>query len=325
MNRWERVLRAIHFACPDRVPLWLFNQDQELGDILWYDFRINEGRGRSGYYGGTKSEWGYTWRTLDDGTMGHPTGAVLPTWDHLERYEFPTLNPDRRLANMAEFQRRSEGYYRLVCTIITGFTTYTFLRGFENAMIDFALEPERAGELLDRIFSFEKELMTLAAECGMDGYHFGDDWGTQSGLIISPDMWRRLFKPRYREQFQHAHALGPHVWFHSCGNVGGILEDLHEIGVDVMNPAQPNVVDIRSVSAQLRGRQCFLMPVSYQTVSISGTPEEIHDEARRLHRWLGTDRGGFIGYVEEYGCMGMSQENYQACIAAFQALDPQDG
>ncbi len=320
MNRRERVIRAIQFARPDRVPLWLFNQDQELGDILWYDFRISEGSVRSGYHGGTKSEWGYTWRTLDDGTMGHPTDPVLPTWDDLERYEFPTLNPDTRLANMAEFRRRSEGYYRLVCTIITGFTTYTFLRGFENAMIDFALQPERAGHLLDRIFCFEKELMTLAADCGMDGYHFGDDWGTQSDLIISPDMWRRLFKPRYRDQFQRAHDLGLHVWFHSCGNVGGILEDLHEIGVDVMNLAQPNVVDVPSASERLQGRQCFLVPVSYQTVSISGTPEEIHDEARRLQRWLGTDQGGFIGYVEEYGCMGMSQENYQACIAAFQAL-----
>jgi len=162
--------------------------------------------------------------------------------------------------------------------------------------------------------------MTLAAESGMDGFHFGDDWGTQDGLIISPAMWRRIFKPRYRDQFEHAHRLGLHVWFHCCGNMASILPDFHEIGVDVMNIAQPNVVDIDAVSQQLRGKQCFMVPISYQTVSISGTPTEICEEARRLHGLLASERGGFIGYVEEYGCMGMSDENYQSCVQAFRSL-----
>jgi uroporphyrinogen-III decarboxylase len=320
MNQRERVVRAIQFDNPDRVPIWLFNQDQEQGDILWYDFRITEGEERVGYHGGTKSEWGYAWRTMDDGTMGQPTEPVIPTWEDLAHYEFPTLNPDRRLAALAEFRTRSEGYYRLVCTIITGFTTYTFLRGFENAMMDFASASTAAETLLDGIFSFEKELMTLAAETGMDGYHFGDDWGTQRGMVIAPALWRKLFKPRYEDQFAHARDLGLHVWFHSCGNVSDILEDLHEIGVDVMNIAQPNVLDIASVGRRLKGKQCFLIPISYQTVSISGTADEITQEAHRLYECLGTQSGGFIGYVEEYGCMGMSDENYRACIQAFRSL-----
>ena len=70
------------------------------------------------------------------------------------------------------------------------------------------------------------------------------------------------------------------------------------------------------------GRQCFMVPISYQTDSISGTPEEIHAEARRMYDLLGTEAGGFIGYVEEYGCMGMSQENYRACGEAFRCLSP---
>jgi len=320
MDHRERVFRAIGFERPDRVPVWLMNRDQQRGDILWYDFRIQQGQGRAGYHGQVLSEWGYRWRNLEDGTMGQPEEPVIHTWDDLERYRFPSVNAKTRLAGLAEFKRQSEGYYRLPMMIITGFTTYTFLRGFENAMLDFAEEPEQAGYLLDRIFGFEKELMTLAAEAGMDGFHLGDDWGTQSGPIISPTMWRTVFKPRYRDQFEHAHRLGLHMWFHSCGNVTSLVDDFHEIGVDVMNIAQPNVVDVAALEPRLRGRQCFLAPVSYQTVSISGTPAEIEQEARRLHRLLGNDRGGFIGYVEEYGCMGMSEENYQACVRAFQGL-----
>ena len=98
------------------------------------------------------------------------------------------------------------------------------------------------------------------------------------------------------------------------------MPDLHEIGCDVLNMAQPNVIDIAEVGRRLRGRQCFMEPVSYQTLSITGTPEQIRAEAKRLYGALGTPQGGFIGYVEEYGCMGMSDQNYQACASAFEAL-----
>jgi hypothetical protein len=93
-------------------------------------------------------------------------------------------------------------------------------------------------------------------------------------------------------------------------------DDFHEIGADVINISQPNVVDVANVGCRLRGRQCFLLPISYQTVSIQGTPKEIHAEARRLYDCLGAPTGGFIGYVEEYGVMGMSRENYRACSEA---------
>ena len=63
-----------------------------------------------------------------------------------------------------------------------------------------------------------------------------------------------------------------------------------------------------------------MMPISYQTVSISGTPREIYAEAQRLHDLLGAPTGGFIGYVEEYSVMGMSGENYRACGEAFRRL-----
>lgn len=320
MNSRERVISAIKFDNPDRIPIWLFNKDQELGDIFWYDFRVTEGKYNTGYHGGNISEWGYSMETLDDGTMGQPTEPVIPTWDDLEKYKFPSLNREKRLEKFAEFKKKSEGYYRLAALIITGFTTYTFLRGFENSMVDFYEEPEKSGYLLDRIFGFEKELITLAAEIGLDGFHFGDDWGTQDSLIVSPSMWREIFKPRYKALFDYAHSLGLHVWYHSCGNVGSILEDFNEIGVDVMNIAQPNVVDIEEVGKKLKGKQCFLMPISYQTVSIYGTPQDIIKEGKRLYSLLAADNGGFIGYVEEYGCMGMTDENYKACIDSFKVL-----
>lgn len=314
MNQRERVLRAIRFENPDRPPVWFFNRDHREGDILRCNLAPRQPDGAT--------EWGYRWTSLGDGTMGQPEEPVLPDWRDLGKYEFPGLRKEERMARIGPFLADSEGYYRLAGCGISGFTTYTFLRGFENAVTDFCLEPERAGALLDGIFQFENQMISLAAECGFDGYHFEDDWGTQEALIIAPALWREVFKPRYRAQFEHAHRLGLQAWFHSCGNIAAIVEDFHEIGVDVLNLSQPNVVDLDSVGARLRGKQCFMAPVSYQTTSISGTAEQIAEEARRVFRLLGTPRGGFIGYIEEYGCVGMPEENYQACVQAFHGLAP---
>ncbi len=135
-----------------------------------------------------------------------------------------------------------------------------------------------------------------------------------AGRLISPALWRELFQPA------NGASPGPCARLHvgsNRGNIADILPDYHEIGVDVMNISQPNAVDIAKVGASLRGRQCFMAPVSYQTVSITGTPEDIFNEAARLYRELGTAKGGFVGYVEEYGSIGMSEENYRACVDAW--------
>jgi uroporphyrinogen-III decarboxylase len=314
-SKKELVVNAIEFKYPDRVPVWHINRDQELGDILLFELNLTRDDG-------VTDEWGYAWENLSDGTMGQPKDPVISSLSQLKDYKYPRLNPERRSEGIEQIKQKADGHYLLGSLHISGFTKYTFIRGFSNAMEDIACQTPEAMKLLDRVFDLETEIIEFAAKIGLDGIHFADDWGTQRGLIISPQMWRDIFKPRYQKQFDHAHSLGMHVWFHCCGNIGSILSDFNEIGVDVMNIAQPNVVDISKAGQSLKGKQCFLMPISYQTVSITGTPDDIHKEAKRLYESLGTDKGGFIGYVEEYGCMGMSELNYQACISAFRELCP---
>ncbi len=321
MTSRERVLRAIRFQGPDRVPVWNINRDEAEGDVLKYDLRVFEDVGdSSSWRGGSRSEWGYLWRDLEDGTMGQPTEAVVEDLDGAAAYRFPPMNLKKRFAGLKRWMERSEGYYRLGMAVINGFTTYSFLRGFENAMTDFALRDARALRFLRGVFDWEKRLIRACAEAGFDGYHLGDDWGTQRGMIISPGMWRELFLSLYKDLADCCHAHHMQLWFHSCGNFTDIIPYLHEIGVDVINIAQPNVVDLEKVGALLRGSQAFLVPLSYQTTSISGTEEEILHEAARMHALLGAPEGGFIGYTEEYGCMGMSDGNFLACRKAFRLL-----
>lgn len=321
--RTERVRCAIEFRRPDRVPIVFWNRDQAEGDVMLYHLALGApGDGTPNSWNWSVNEWGYRLESLGDGTMGHPVAPLYPDLPAPESIRLPALREHERMSAVPAFLETCGDRYRLASFDLSGFTVYTLLRGFENAMQDFLLEPEGFAALMDRIVAFESELMRMAARYGFDGIHFADDWGTQSGMMISPNLWRRLFKPRYARQFSLARELGLHTWFHCCGEFLPIMEDFHEIGADVLNISQPNVNDIAAVGRRLRGRQCFLMPISYQTVSIQGTPEEIRAEARRLYDLLAVPTGGFIGYVEEYSVMGMSVENYRACAEAFRRLSP---
>lgn len=321
MTRQERVRCAIEFQRPDRVPVVFWNRDQAEGDVMLYHLALGEpGNGSVNAWDWSVNEWGYRLEKAGDGTMGHPVDAVYRQLPLANEILIPALREEERMSAAPVFFEMCGDRYRLASFDLSGFTVYTLLRGFENAMQDFLLEPERFAAIMDRIVDFECDLMRMAARHGFHGIHFADDWGTQNGMLISPALWRQLFKPRYARQFAVAHELGLHTWYHCCGEFLAIMEDLGQIGVDVLNISQPNVNDIAEVGRQLRGRQCFMMPISYQTVSITGTPADIHAEAQRLFDHLGTPDGGFIGYVEEYSVMGMSQQNYCACGQAFRQL-----
>ncbi len=320
-GRKQRVQHAIEFRKPDRVPVVFWNCDQAEGDVMVYHLSLGvPGDGSVNAWDWSANEWGYRLETHADGTMGHPVEPFYHELPDADRIHVPGVREVERMSAVPAFYESCGDRYRLASLDLSGFTVYTLLRGFENAMQDFLLEPDGFAALFDRIIDFECELMRMAARHGFDGIHLADDWGTQSGLMISPGMWRQLFKARYARQFALAHEVGLHVWYHCCGEFLEIMEDFHEIGVDVLNISQPNVNDIAEVGRRLRGRQCFMMPISYQTVSIQGTPEEIHAEAQRLYDLLAVPEGGFIGYVEEYSVMGMSTSNYLACGDAFRGL-----
>jgi hypothetical protein len=83
---------------------------------------------------------------------------------------------------------------------------------------------------------------------------------------------------------------------------------------------QPNLFDIAELGRCYRGRVCFVLPVSYQTISISGTREDIFRVVQDYQRHLGGPEGGLIGYIEEYQSIGLSEQNYRACIDAFRSI-----
>jgi hypothetical protein len=179
----------------------------------------------------------------------------------------------------------------------------------------------RAETVLNIVFEFENGIIERYCCYDVDAISFADDWGTQRGLMISPDLWRKAFRPRYSEQFALAHRAGKMVWFHSCGDIRAIIPDLIDIGVDVLELLQPDIFGVEYLAAHYGGKVCFCCSVDHQRRAVSGTRAEIFAYARYLRDQLGKFDGGFIGYIEDYASLGMSNENYQWISEAFQALN----
>jgi uroporphyrinogen-III decarboxylase len=205
--------------------------------------------------------------------------------------------------------------------VLSGFGIMTALRGFSETMEDLCLERENLEKLADKVFGFEEGVIELLKPQGFDAVGFADDWGTQKGLFISPQLWREVFKPRYRRQIELAHNCGLDLYFHSCGYIYDIIPDLIEIGLDILNPGQPNLNNIRRMGELFSGKICFACPVSYQTTGISGSKEEIYREIGELVERLGNRNGGLIGIVPtDIIGLGAKPENIRYMLDAFRAL-----
>ena len=220
-SRRETVDRAIEFRDPERVPIVFWNRDQSDGDVMLYHLSLGEpgdGDPSVNAWDWSANEWGYRLESLDDGTMGHPIEAFWPDLPAGRGRPGPAACA-RRTAwrRVPAFFDECGDRYRLASLDLSGFTVYTLLRGFENAC-RISVEPERFGTSMDLIFDFECDLIDMAARHGFHGIHFADDWGTQSGLMISPELWRSCSSPATAGSSTCAHELGLDVWFHCCGN-----------------------------------------------------------------------------------------------------------
>lgn len=316
MTRREIVRRAVEFQGPARLPIHYCNRDFEHSDTV--------GTGWAPATGWIPSqpgmtEWGYVWRSLDH-TMGQPHIRPLADLSLLDRYEPPDPNAPGRLDHLAAFCEQNPDRYRVLGVGISGFNCATFLRGFQPFLEDLYLDRAAAERVLDLVFGVENGILDQLGAFDLDCAKFADDWGTQGGLIIRPDLWREVFKPRYADQFARVHAAGMHVWFHTCGNVWDIIPDLIEVGVDILELLQPDVFGVERLAAHFAGRVCFCCSVDHQRLACHGSREAVRSYARRLYDSLGGPAGGFIAYIEDYASLGMSEQNYQWIREAFHDL-----
>ena len=240
-------------------------------------------------------EWGVGWGHARGGVGARPVEYPLKDWSQLDDYlaQVPDGRAPGRLDAAAKvLDTHGHDTYCLGVFVLSMFERLHTLRGMENLFRDFHDHEAEVQRLLDAVEHHFLETVRYWAELGADGVYMTDDWGSQLALLISPAMWRHYFKPRYARICDEMHRLGMDVFFHSCGNITQIVEDLIEVGVDIIDPLQPLAMDIDAMARQFGGRVAFSGAVDDQELLCRGTPQQVKDTVRRLIDTLGTPFGG---------------------------------
>jgi uroporphyrinogen decarboxylase len=313
MTPRERVIRAIEFNGPDRAPVHraifpgaFYRHGQKLVDLLnrWPDdfspapTTMPEPPKQEGDIEEYRDEWGCLWRRLKGYTTGEVIEPPIPTWDRYPGYKFPEPpDPEKHRANLEQSIAANEHRYYAFGSAANLFERLQFLRGTENLFVDLAEDRQELHELADRMVDFWLAGIKPSIAAGADGFYFSDDWGTQRALLISPQTWRRFFKPRYRRMFEPIKDAGRHVWFHTDGWTLEILEDFIELGVDVINP-QHQCMGNERVAQIIAGRICLRTDLDRQWIIPFGTREQIEEHVKECMRLFGSNNGGIILHGE---------------------------
>lgn len=312
----ENLKRAIEFRQPEYLPWsvdasleWIFEKDEskaarirELQSLVPRDMigwlepgrhhhtEIVEQDGAQHWF----DEWGTGW--VDDGhgdkTESYPLEGG---YEGLGSFAFPDPNKPGRFDVIDEMLQTPGGRYRRGCVWFTLFERLWMLRGFENMLMDPYVNESEFCYLRDKVVEYNLAIIDKWTERGMDGVFFSDDWGSQKGLLMNPEDWRRLYKPCYMKMYQRVRESGAHVWMHLCGNVTDIIGDLIDVGVNVLNPVQPQAMDVRYLAREFGGKICFNGGADVQGTLIHGSPEDVKREVHELVDLFGRYGGGYIG------------------------------
>ena len=238
--------------------------------------------------GDVRDEWGIVYRTV--GYYGEAHGRPLSECESIEdldRYQLPDpLAPARWLHAAGEVAKYGRDYAIIGDLEACIFELAWNLVGLEKFLMDLLTEEEYVDALLDRIEAYSTACGLKMIELGADMIWAGDDFGTQNGMMISPEIWRERFKPRYRRMFEAFKKANPKIKiaYHSCGSIVPIIPEYMEIGLDFLNPIQPQAkgMHLDELYREYGDRVGFFGGVDVQGVLPDGTPEDVRKEVRRV-------------------------------------------
>lgn len=320
MNSREIVLGTLNYTGTERVagsmpePYWndLSHASLRLQgyDAKWQDV----GGGRQEYV----DEWGNTWARIDDYSKGEVSRGALTDIDDVYTLPLPDLaNPANFDRARAVFNDPGNDRFRIGGLPGFPFNIARKMRRLDQFLMDLLLEPEKIGVLLRRIEDLLAETMVQYAAAGADGVMFPEDWGTQKGLMINPELWREIFKPGFTRLCSVAHEHGIKVLMHSCGKTTAIIPDLIEAGIDLLQFDQPQLHGLDRL-AEFHGQITFWCPVDIQKTLQTQDPALIEADARAMIELLGGPEGGFIaGYYGGNEAIGLDPSVQEIACRAF--------
>jgi len=258
-------------------------------------------------------EWGITHRRKksvgkSDGlyysVFRNPLGESGLNSAILQAYPWPDTGDPQRITGLRRqaLDYRARGQAVVLKGVLAGiFEMSQRMRGMKNCLIDMAANEAGACALFDKMLALKLDFWEMALPGLADVVDVvaeGDDYGTQTSLLISPKMFRQQLKPRLKILFERIKQLAPQakIFFHSCGSVRLLLPDFIEMGVDILNPVQVGAVGMEPLALKRDyGRDLVFWGggIDTQTVLPYGTPQQVRKDVRRNIEALAPG-GGFV-------------------------------
>jgi len=295
MDSKEIVVRTFEFKNPSRIPLSL----PSIGFSDFYGLPLLPDKEWKPSVEG-EDEWGSIWERGGKFTgYGRLVKPFLENWNNLSKLRAPKLCEDRfELAKKIIDSGIVEDKFKWGFGGLRLFERMHFLRGLDNLLMDLAEGIKESDVLGDTITEYNIKLIEYAGKIGADGIIDCDDWGTEDRLLISPELWKKFFKPRYARMIKAAKKYRLKTMLHSCGYIIDIIDDLIEIGLEGLDMDQQDNMGLENLSKRFAGRITFECPIDIQKMA-QLNKSEIEFRVKKMISLLGGSDGGFI--AKEYG------------------------
>jgi uroporphyrinogen decarboxylase len=260
-------------------------------------------------------EWGCVFSNEQEGIIGIVKKPLIEDWQDVYDFQPPVslLEVDREAVN--RFCRSTDKYV-LSGSIPRPFERFQFIRTMEQALMDLILQPPELSILLDSLHSFYCKEIEVWATTEVDAIAFMDDWGTQNALVASPEIFRRFFKPMYKDYAEIAHQYGKKIFMHSDGFILDIIQDLIEVGIDALN-SQVFCMGLEEMGRRFSGKLTFWGEIDRQYILSQGTEEEVLAAVRSFYDSL--YKGGGVIAQCEFG-LEAKPENILTVFKTFDSI-----
>jgi len=270
--------------------------------------------------------WGITWRNIERGLDSLDVGHPLEEWAAFETWRPPApltdgqfgSQPDWESVRLRMAEAKARGDLASADPLPHGFMYMLlyYLRGFENFMIDLALDDPRLHRLIAVIENYNVTLVRKYLSLGAERIGFGEDLGTQKSLPMSPEMWRRFIKPTYEAMMGPCRDAGVPVYLHTDGHIIEIIPDLIEVGVRILNP-QIRANGLAGLQEAAKGKVALNQDLDRQLFPFA-TPSEIEDHIGDVFEGLYMKEGGLMLYAE--CAQDVPLDNIDAICRTFEKL-----
>lgn len=236
-------------------------------------------------------EWGVRYKVVSyyKEIVEHPLKdieTVRQLNQYFDEHGFPDADSKGRFDFAEEeIEKYSKNYAIIGDLKTTMFEASWYLVGIEKFLIDLIMKKDYVFELLNRVMEFHIEIGKKLIMLGCDIIWIGDDFGTQRGMLISPKLWRDIFKPRFRRVFKELKECNPNIKiaYHSCGSIVPIIPDLIEVELDILNPLQPYASGMEGkILKKMYGEKLsFFGAIDEQRILPFGCAKEVKEAVKR--------------------------------------------